>query len=77
LYLLVDEINPTFDENHLFFGVDIMYSFHDLVFLILEVMGSIVKESIEQMPYFRLITAIPQALYFVIALVAILDGLLQ
>lgn len=55
LYFLVNQIDPAFDEQHLFLGCQVVQPFHDEVFLVLEVEGPIIKESIKQVSYFRLI----------------------
>jgi len=55
LYFLVNQIDPAFDEHHLFLGCQVVQPFHDEVFLVLEVEGPIIEEPVKQVSYFRLI----------------------
>ena len=77
LYFLIDEVDPAAYEANLFFGGKVVQSFHDEVFLVLEVECAIIEEPVEQMSYFRLVASDRQGLMLKFGLVAVLDGFLK
>jgi hypothetical protein len=77
LYFLVDQVNSAFYEDYFLFSIGIVQSLQNLILLILQLLNSVVEESVQQMPNFRLVAAVPQSLNFESTLVLILDRLLQ